>query len=479
VRPNILCVVFDTARADALEPYGARAGSSPTVAQLAGSGTALHDVYATASWTLPSHGSMFTGLLPRAARIGETGMERSETAAILRAQSDRVLPEVLRRAGYATGAVSTNVWVSQWTGFDTGFDRFVLTDSGRQGRIHADELRSRARWAREAVRSKVDDGAAEAERVLDGWIDGLDRERPFFWFVNLVECHSPYLPPRPYNDLGPFERLRAGIEARRHLTLGAIWRACVADFDVPEGALARMRHLYARSIRYMDDWLGGLLERLDTAGILDDTAVIVTSDHGENFGEGGLMAHAFSLDDRLIHVPFVAAGPRTDRLPQTVTSLGKLPLLTAEIAGLADHPWDAHDLGPDGVAVAQLNPPSTRDHENVPRVREQWGLDDAGVARLTTPFMCATDGSVKLIRRDGRDELVDLRADPMEVDPIRVAGDGAIPGAAMSLPHLRDALDHPSASEAPTVEAPAEGRPGPSDEETQAIEERMRLLGYM
>ena len=56
MRPNVLCVVFDTARADALEPYGAGAGSSPAVAQLASSGIALHDVYATASWTLPSHG---------------------------------------------------------------------------------------------------------------------------------------------------------------------------------------------------------------------------------------------------------------------------------------------------------------------------------------------------------------------------------------------------------------------------------------
>jgi arylsulfatase A-like enzyme len=240
-----------------------------------------------------------------------------------------------------------------------------------------------------------------------------------------------------------------------------------------------MRHLYARSIRYMDDWLGRLLERLDAAGVLDDTAVIVTSDHGENFGEGGLMAHAFSLDDRLIRVPLVASGPRTDRLAQTLTSLGRLPLLTADIAGITDHPWAADDLGPHGVAVAQLNPPSTPDHERVALVREEWGLDDAGVARLTTPFMGATDGRFKLIRRDGLEELVDLAADPMEVDPIPVAGAGAAVDAAAALPHLREALDHPSASGGFTLETAEEPRPEPADEETQAIEERMRLLGYM
>ena len=76
-----------------------------------------------------------------------------------------------------------------------------------------------------------------------------------------------------------------------------------------------MRHLYARSrCGYMDDWLAASSSALDARGLLDDTLVIVTSDHGENFGEGGLMAHAFSLDERLMHVPLVAAGPGAEAL---------------------------------------------------------------------------------------------------------------------------------------------------------------------
>ena len=481
MRPNILCVVFDTARADALGPYGAPAGSTPAAAQLADSGSALPAVYATASWTLPSHGSMFTGLMPRACRIGETGVDRSESAANLRALRDRVLPELLRRSGYATGAVSANVWVSEWTGFDTGFDEFVLLDSGRQGRIHSRDLRSRARWAQEAMRATVDDGAAEAERVLASWIERRERGRPFFWFVNLVECHSPYLPPRPYNDLGPIGRLRAGIEAQRHLILDAIWRACVGEFDVPAGALGRMRHLYRRSIRYMDDWLARVLERLDSRGILEDTAVILTSDHGENFGEGGLLAHAFSLDNRLIRVPLIAAGPGTDALPQGVTSLGELPALIARIAGLPDHPWRREDVGPPGVALAQLNPPSARDHPKVGWVRAEWNLDEAGVARLTTPFACATDGRLKVIRREGRDEVLDLDRDPLEVAPTPVDGLADGSRTADQVTRLRAALDHPAARRAVDAPEPAreEGPVARSAQETEEIEERMRLLGYM
>ena len=134
--------------------------------------------------------------------------------------------------------------------------------------------------------------------------------------MNLVECHSPYLPPWPYDDLGPIDRLRAAEEARRHLTLSGIWKACAGGFDVAPAALERMRHLYARSVRLMDDWLRDLLDDLDRRGILDRTLVIVTSDHGENFGEGGLMGHAFSLDQRLLRVPLVIAGPgRARRRP--------------------------------------------------------------------------------------------------------------------------------------------------------------------
>src|SRR5437016_1832691 len=185
MRPNVLLVILDAARRDALEPYGAPRGSTPAIAQLAEAGAALPDVYATGCWTVPSHASIFTGLLPRAAGLGQ--------------------------------AKTPN------------------------------------------------------------------------------ECHSPYLPPRPYGDLSLLERLRAADDARRYYKLESIWRSCVGGFDMPDDALDRMRRLYRASIRYMDDWLARLLERLGAAGALDDTLVVVTSDHGENLGEGGLVAHGLSL----------------------------------------------------------------------------------------------------------------------------------------------------------------------------------------
>src|SRR5437764_11736456 len=100
MRPNVLLVVLDAARRDALEPYGAPAGSTPAIAQLARRGAALPDVYATGCWTVPSHASIFTGLLPRAAGLAQA-RRPLEAKPVLDAHRELLLPEVMRREGYA------------------------------------------------------------------------------------------------------------------------------------------------------------------------------------------------------------------------------------------------------------------------------------------------------------------------------------------------------------------------------------------
>jgi arylsulfatase A-like enzyme len=459
VGPNVLLIVFDTARADAFEPYGAAAGSSPAVAALARAGRALPDVRSTACWTIPSHASMFTGLLPRAAGLARApGGTPGGCRAAMEAHAPRLLPEVLRRAGYRTRGISTNLWITDDSGFATGFDEFRVVDATRQPDMVGRGMRSRAAWAVDALRARSDDGAAEAGAVLRGWLAEGRGDRPSFWFVNLIEAHSPYLPPRPWNDLGARDRLRAAAEARRHLTLGEIWRGCVGDLDVPEPALARMRHLYARSVRQLDDWLADVMEEVD----LDDTLVLVCSDHGENFGEGGLIGHAFSLDDRLTRVPFVAAGPGA---PEAMDSLLELPRTIASAAGIDGHPW-ADPLP--GAAVAQFNAPVDGGDARVDTVaRGEWGLSEEAVSRLTSSFESATDGRQKLLSRDGRLSLIDLEADPLELAPRPVAPADA-PAALVA------ALDHAAASGA----AP-EPRTEASAEELERIQNQMRTLGYL
>jgi arylsulfatase A-like enzyme len=457
---NVLLIVLDTARRDAFEPFGAAAGASPAVAQLAGRGVVAADVHSAACWTLPSHAAMFTGLLPRATGLGQAPARTPQSCRpVVHGLRERLLPEVFRRAGHATAGVSANLWIGELSGFDTGFDRWRSVESGRQSRLDDPSRRARIHWGLEAARARVDDGAGAAKEVLRSWSQTARGDEPFFWFVNLNECHSPYLPPRPYSDVGLLGRLRAAEEARRYLAFMPIWQACVGGLEVPEDALDRMRHLYARAIRLMDDWLADVLGLLDARGVLDETLVVVTSDHGENFGENGLMAHAFSLDERLTHVPLVAAGPGAEQLAGLV-SLADLPRALARAAGI-DHPW-----GPDlcsGVSVAEFDPPAQRDDPRVLRAVEEWGVGEAGLRFMTTPLTAATDGEFKLVRRGAGEELFDLGADPLEEHPLDPSGPRSAP--------LRAALDPEPVTVAP--------RPEASAEELAEIEERMKLLGYM
>jgi arylsulfatase A-like enzyme len=461
--PNVVLIVLDTARRDAFEPYGAPPGASPSVAQLASRGTASPQAFSTCNWTMPSHVGMFTGALPRSLGLGNApGRKAVGVRPVLEANAARVLAEVLRRAGYRTNGVSCNLWISNNAGFATGFDEFRDVKPKRRHRLNATSFKDRASWMLEVLRAKVDDGAGEAAQTIEGWLAAGPRT-PFFWFVNLVECHSPYLPPRPYNTLGPLARLRAGNDARTHLTLRGILRACAGQFDVTDETLERFRHLYAAEIRLMDDWVGRLLERLDGGGILDDTIVIVTSDHGENFGEGKLIGHALSLDHRLIHVPFVAAGPGLGSLDGVFTT-ASIPKVIAEAVGLREHPWTAAPT-PNGVAIAQYNGLADPGDDRIARSAAEWGLDEEGVKRMTTSMTAATDGRTKLIRYGASELVVDLRADPFELSPARANGDAA-------LKPLREALDLAQAAE-------REPARDVGLTESAELEDRMRQLGYL
>jgi arylsulfatase A-like enzyme len=471
---NILLVVLDTARRDALEPYGAPPGTTPAIAQLAARGCAVDQAYVTSSWTLPSHASMFTGLLPRELGLTQAPAGSPQSARPAFEQvSERMLGQVLSDAGYATHAWTTNLWASPVAGLDIGFDSFEYINSGRDERMNnllGSGRRAELAWAAEGLRSRSDDGAADVGVRLRHSIDDWSGQ-PTFWFVNLSECHSPYLPPRPWNDLAAHDRMRAALDVKRYLSFLSICLQVARREDLPAGPLARMRHLYERSISYMDSWLADVLERLDARGILDDTLVIVTSDHGENFGEDGLLAHGFSLDQRLINVPLVIAGPGLSPIDR-VTSLAELPRVIAETAGLESHPYGAEAL-PAGVAVSQYDPMAPADDRRIVDFATTHGLDDAAVRRLCCRLTAVTDGDIKLVLRDGEELIYDLKADPGEtapVDPSTLNG---------QLSKLREPLKRSDVLETSATPAAASDRPETTEDEVAAIERQMKLLGYM
>jgi len=468
--PNVLLIVLDTARADVFEPYGAPPGASPTVGQLASRGAAL-TAYSTANWTVPSHASMFTGLLPRDLGLTQVaGGDRTRCRAPLSASAGTNLVKKLQDAGWATRGVSANPWISTDSGFGVGFDELLSVVSPRRPRMHDASLRGRLRWALDGMLARADHGAQQVEQVIDGWIAEVDADRPFFWFVNLLECHSPYLPPLPYNDLPPWRRAQVAEEARQFLNLDSVFRVCAGNMTVPAPALARMGHLYRRAITLMDDWLARVLTALDRARLLDDTQVIITSDHGENLGESGLIGHAFSLDERLLRIPFVTAGP-LDLRDTAPLSLAGVPRRLADALGLADHPWQEQT---DDVIVAQHDGVTTPDSPQMQDAARRWGLSADSVHRLSRSLTTATDTRWKLlVEHDGWEQVFDLGTDPLEQRPLPV---DAAP--AETVARLRKAVDAALTGVEP---APTDAEVGPPAEDTDvaALEEQMRLLGYL
>ncbi len=229
-----------------------------------------------------------------------------------------------------------------------------------------------------------------------------------------------------------------------------------------------MRHLYRRAIAYMDDWLAGVLEALDRAGSSSETLVIVTSDHGENFGEEGLIAHGFSLDERLIHVPFVMRRPRRAGADRGVHARRAA---SDSSRALPRSPITRGPSRPPGIAVAQYDSMGPATDPRVQKFVERWGVDEAGVSRLTasTSRPRPTGG--------GRWSCATERNCSTTWTPIHsrsVRSPRRHPGSRRCAPRRRRPLAEPAVAPVPADEVAA-----PSGEELAALEQQMKLLGYM
>jgi arylsulfatase A-like enzyme len=158
---------------------------------------------------------------------------------------------------------------------------------------------------------------------LTRWLSASDKQRPFFAFLNYFDAHSPYLPPKPFDEM--FGLKKPHVNPR--LTPTAHWAAeeIQAELDAYDGGIA-----------YLDQQLALLLQELDEKGVLENTLVIITSDHGEEFYEHRVMAHGWSTYLASLHVPLLISFP--GRVPEgrVVTTPVTLRDLGATVLGLLD-----------------------------------------------------------------------------------------------------------------------------------------------
>ena len=427
-RPNVVLISLDTLRPDRLGCYGGRGGVSPRLDALAAEGLRFTQAYSTTSYTLPSHASMLTGQWP--ARHG--AVDRFDR---LDPSCSPFLARMLADAGYATAAFTGGGYVSPTYGFAEGFDRYSENDP-----VWAlDELRGRMLLE---TLEKLTAEPASAERALlrryaapsvTSWIERQQDGVPFFLFLHTYIAHN-YAPDRQrleqfglfdeqgreepfnhqdrerYNGGGPFPEGEAAL------------RAAIRDDYLP---------YYDATIAMADEFVGGVLDALERAGLERDTLVLVTSDHGEEFGEHAFFGHGESLYEPAVRIPLIV------RLPGSLAG----PAGGARQPAVLDGPVSQVDFAPWILRLLALEPDPRM---SSPRPFDATSLDPPArgtlVMELDTEdrkLSAVRDGPLKLIHLErlergsargvpvGGHRLFDVVQDALEIDDLGAGTAGA------------------------------------------------------
>lgn len=433
--PNVLLVSIDTLRADHLHAYGYARETSPTIDRLAAEGALFETVLAPSSWTLPSHITLLTAMPPR-----EHGVRKQRQR--LRGEA-KSLAEVFRDEGYDTAGFVAGPFLSSSHGFDQGFDVYdeSTVSEGGLGASH------RGRTSPRLV------------TLVTDWLRSWRREperKPFFVFLHMWDPHYDFNPPPPYDTL--FDPDYEGTITGDDFELGKTIHREMNPRDL-EHVIA----LYDGEIRYTDDHLGEIIAFLDRIGQLDDTIVVVTSDHGEEFFEHGHKGHAKALFDESLRVPFVVRHPRSVAAGRRLGGVVRLMDVAPTVLGLAGvtAPDDfGSRLGP-VHADRDLSPWLTGAEVSTPFPR----LRAYGDHGLYPAAMSVRSDTRKLIKTKGQTMVFDVEADPAEQNDL---GDAD--------PEARALVDQ---NEARTRQLRRASSLAEKVELTDTERDRLRALGYI
>ncbi len=264
---NVVLISLDTLRADRLGIYGYQRQTSPAIDSFARRGALFENVVSESSWTLPSHVTMLTALHPLSHKVDDRGRKIGGTL--------RMVQEILAAKGFRTLGFADGGYLSRSLGFNRGFQ------------VYEDK--------REGLQAKL-------PKLIKA-LDGIKVGERFFAFLHTYDIHCPYHPPEPYYSMFQSE----GAEKIKTK------RKCGATFfnkkPRSRGELLFLSDRYDGKIRWTDNNLSPLFEYLDRRKLLENTYVIILSDHGESFGEHGLVGHQRSLHRELLSVPMIVVGP--------------------------------------------------------------------------------------------------------------------------------------------------------------------------
>ena len=274
-RRNVLLIVLDTLAADHMASYGYHRVTTPELDRLATEGIQFTRSYSVAPWTLPSHASMFTGLHPI-----QHGASQENLGL---AHGFSTVAEILRNEGYRTFAAVNNPIVGTSTKLHQGFADFLPMWQNTVGRLFE---RSGEHPTNSAFREFLES------------IDG----REFFAFLNYVEPHRPYHPPSRFSE----RFLPQGVSEEEALKVDQSWpRYYTGHNPLSEDEFEILNALYDGELASLSRTVNDLIEMLEDKGLMENTVVIITSDHGENLGDHGHLDHIFNIYDSVLRVPLI------------------------------------------------------------------------------------------------------------------------------------------------------------------------------
>jgi len=408
--PSFVVVVVDTLRPDHLGLYGYRKDASPNLDRLARDGIVFDRAYSAAPWTYPSTVSLLTGRWPSEHGADDLRVDEATGALALAQAEQDWLPRRFAEHGYRTAAFHTHRYLHRdVSNIHEAFEEFYYPPAEGATAEERDAVaRGIWRWTERMFLDTL-------YPPFETWLTRTAGE-PFFAYLHVIDVHGPY------RDALVLDEDRAAFE--RGLEDGSIVLPRMDNVEMyrPTGVEnPHKSYLYDGHIRSVDTYLGRLATHLERLGIADDTYLVVTSDHGEGFGEHGYWGHGHYVFDDQVRVPLVLLSHREvvrrpRRVAELVSTVGLVPTL-AELAGIELPP----PLAARGFAdLLGDRPRAPRRSFVVAELRRHVGRQ---------AYML--DPRFKLIREraDGSERLYDLAADPGEMRPIEGA---ALAGEALA-----------------------------------------------
>jgi len=375
---NIIIILIDTVRRDAISCYGGRPGVTPRIDAVAADGVRFEQAVSTSGWTVPAIGSLLTGAWPTIHGSVGKGLHITPMREEL-----PVATELFKQKGFGTVAFATSAFVSPLLGVDRGFDLFDHEYS--------------VNWEARRADTTITLAIAELRKRKD---------RPTFYFIHLFDPHLDYDPPREYGSL----YTEAEREPAPPLSLGAVLALRTgADGTAPPDPADQsyVRGLYDGEVAFMDSQIGRFVDELKSLDLYERSTIVIVADHGEEFWDHGGFEHGHTLYDELVAIPLIMKFPG-EIVPGAPTVKSQVRLL---------------DVGPTLFELADIDPPESFVGQSLmPHVRGETDddLDAYCESTLYGPPRFAIRGSrykyVAVPAKHGlvSGELYDWRNDPGE-----------------------------------------------------------------